>query len=265
MTTFAQAVALFFAHPQVFMASQMDSTVMNVRFILQSSSYSAQHMQGRVDAFLPMLEKKLEELDQTEFKKQVGADHAGVPNAARWRAADIAWPSQVEELAKAKLEKPKRLSMEASRYWREIIAGTCVFDRPQREVEVLATLEPQDLRSDIRSLRSPLPSLIELWQLKLAVLTLPLHFVCRRDFFRTYMADASTRKLLSIHVRGNKDPGAPAEGDGKAATAAESNLSVTWGTVSCAKAAEGTSTVPVVQIADPWLFKRSQSLYPSPK
>jgi insulysin len=52
----------------------------------------------------------------------------------------------VEELAKAKLEKPKRLSAEAARIWREISIGTRVFDRPQREVEVLRQLTLDDLR-----------------------------------------------------------------------------------------------------------------------
>jgi hypothetical protein len=35
----------------------------------------------------------------------------------------------VSELAKAKLEKPKRLSELASRWWNEIYAGTYLFDR----------------------------------------------------------------------------------------------------------------------------------------
>jgi hypothetical protein len=38
----------------------------------------------------------------------------------------------VSELAKAKLEKPKRLSELASRWWNEIYAGTYLFDRQVR-------------------------------------------------------------------------------------------------------------------------------------
>jgi insulysin len=51
----------------------------------------------------------------------------------------------VAELAKAKLEKPKRLSELAGRWWGEIYAGTCVFDRQTAEVEVLRGLSPADL------------------------------------------------------------------------------------------------------------------------
>jgi hypothetical protein len=51
----------------------------------------------------------------------------------------------VAELAKAKLEKPKRLSELAGRWWGEIYAGTCVFDRQAAEVEVLRGLSPAEL------------------------------------------------------------------------------------------------------------------------
>jgi insulysin len=51
----------------------------------------------------------------------------------------------VAELAKAKLEKPKRLGELAGRWWGEIYAGTCVFDRQGAEVEVLRSLRPADL------------------------------------------------------------------------------------------------------------------------
>jgi secreted Zn-dependent insulinase-like peptidase len=51
----------------------MDLTVMNLRFIIQSSTYTAQHMQDRVDAFLPVLEKNLAEMGEEEFRNQVVA------------------------------------------------------------------------------------------------------------------------------------------------------------------------------------------------
>lgn len=54
-------------------------------------------------------------------------------------------PDQVEELAKAKLEKPKRLRQLAALEWREIDDGTLVFGRPAAEVEVLRTLTKEDL------------------------------------------------------------------------------------------------------------------------
>jgi len=52
---------------------------------------------------------------------------------------------QVEELAKAKLEKPKRLRELAAKEWREINDGTLVFDRPSAEVAALRTLSKPDL------------------------------------------------------------------------------------------------------------------------
>jgi hypothetical protein len=57
---------------------------------------------------------------------------------------------QVEELAKAKLEKPKRLGHLAARYWREIDAGTLVFGRPQAEVDQLRRLTREDLDAFFR-------------------------------------------------------------------------------------------------------------------
>ncbi len=52
---------------------------------------------------------------------------------------------QVEELAKSKLEKPKRLRQAAARDWGEIALGTLRFDRPEAEVAALRTLTHADL------------------------------------------------------------------------------------------------------------------------
>lgn len=54
-------------------------------------------------------------------------------------------PNQVDELAKAKLEKPKRLRQAAAREWREIDDESLVFDRPAAEVAALRTLTKADL------------------------------------------------------------------------------------------------------------------------
>ena len=51
----------------------------------------------------------------------------------------------MEELAKAKLERPKRLRQLAAREWREIDDGTLVFDRPAAEVAALRRLSKADL------------------------------------------------------------------------------------------------------------------------
>ena len=69
------------------MVSQTDSTVMNLRFIIQSSTYTAQHLQDRVDAFLPTLEKNLAEMDEEEFNKQV------IGASSRPRASTAGYPS----------------------------------------------------------------------------------------------------------------------------------------------------------------------------
>ena len=51
----------------------------------------------------------------------------------------------MEELAKAKLERPKRLRQLAAREWREIDDGTLVWERPAAEVAALRTLSKADL------------------------------------------------------------------------------------------------------------------------
>lgn len=52
---------------------------------------------------------------------------------------------QVEELAKAKLEKPKRLGELAAKEWREIDDGTKIYDRPDQEAAALRKLEKDEL------------------------------------------------------------------------------------------------------------------------
>jgi len=224
----------------VFMVSQMDFTVVNLRFILQSSSYTAQYMEERVHKFLPALDTALASLSEEEFQKQV------------------------EELVKSKLEKPKRLSTEAGRIWREISAGTCIFDRPQREVDILRSLTVDDLRA----------------------------------FLHAYVQDVSRRKLLSVHIRGKNDPPAGGGGEAKDAAAAEdANGSVQeaaasdeaagssaleeggsafetppWGEVvgkapggGDGLAEGGKPPAPLIRITKLWAYKRMQALYPSPK
>eukprot|EP00873_Tetraselmis_striata_P029260 jgi/Tetstr1/449524/TSEL_036612.t1 len=189
----------------VFLVAQSDSTVMNVRFILQSSTYTAAHMQASVDGFLPMLAEKVRLLEQAEFDKQVG------------------------ELYKAKLEKPKRLSMEAGRIWREIVTGTCLFDRPQREVEVLQQLTLDDLRG----------------------------------FFRDYIMDVASRKLLSVHVLGKHEAAGDGAEEAAAAGAAAEGRCRGWGAPVGDCSAEGAAQL--VRITDVAMFKRAQALFPSTK
>jgi len=61
----------------------------------------------------------------------------------------------VSELCKAKLEKPKRLSELAGRWWNEIYAGTYLFDRQVAEVEVLQGLTQAELAAFTQEVLGP--------------------------------------------------------------------------------------------------------------
>jgi hypothetical protein len=54
---------------------------------------------------------------------------------------------QVAELAKSKLDPPKRLAELAARHWGELDAGTRVWDRPAAEVAALQRIALADLRA----------------------------------------------------------------------------------------------------------------------
>ncbi|WIA29727.1 hypothetical protein OEZ86_012206 [Tetradesmus obliquus] len=105
----------------VHMYGASDLGVQGISFIIQSDKYSAAHLALQVELFVRDTVKRIASLPEAEFE-------AGVA-----------------ELAKAKLEKPKRLGELAGRWWGEIYAGTCMFDRQAAEVEVLRTLKPEDL------------------------------------------------------------------------------------------------------------------------
>lgn len=53
----------------------------------------------------------------------------------------------MEELAKSKLEKPKRLQQQAHRDWQEIKSGSLQFQRRQQEADALRQLSKADLCS----------------------------------------------------------------------------------------------------------------------
>lgn len=52
---------------------------------------------------------------------------------------------QAEELAKSKLEKPKRLQQQAHREWQEIKHGSLKFQRRQQEAQALRQLTKPEL------------------------------------------------------------------------------------------------------------------------
>ncbi|EIE20423.1 hypothetical protein COCSUDRAFT_30601 [Coccomyxa subellipsoidea C-169] len=105
----------------VWLAGLPTLTVRAVAFVVQSSAFSAVHLEQRCEAFVGAQLARLAELDADSFA------------------------SQARELAKAKLEKPKRLRELAARDWREIDDGTLIFDRPAAEVAALRTLSKADV------------------------------------------------------------------------------------------------------------------------
>ena len=82
--------------------------------------------------------------------------------------------TQVEALATKRLERPKKLSVRNGRYWSEILSQHYNFDRDAVEVETLRGLTKED------------------------VLT----------FYRTHIADTSSRRKLSCQVVSTCEGGA---------------------------------------------------------
>ena len=68
---------------------------------------------------------------------------------------DEQFSDYVEGLAMKKLEKPKRLNAEASRYWEEVSKKQYHFRRGESEVEVLRGITKSDLLDFYRKFVSP--------------------------------------------------------------------------------------------------------------
>ena len=115
----------------VSMFLSQEAGVRGVALVLQSDKHSAAHLAARSEAFARALVARLGALSAEEFA-------AGV-----------------EELAKAKLERPKRLGELASRWWAEVHRGSLRFDRPEAEVAALRALAPADLAAFARRVLSP--------------------------------------------------------------------------------------------------------------
>ncbi|KAK3262595.1 hypothetical protein CYMTET_28558 [Cymbomonas tetramitiformis] len=105
----------------VFLVCRDDQCVRSIHFLIQSSAYSCDHIEGRIESFIIGLHDILKNLSDTEFAENVQA------------------------LATMKLEKPKTPAAEARRNWREIESMTHQFDRYEREVDVLRSLTQQDV------------------------------------------------------------------------------------------------------------------------
>ncbi|KAG7668348.1 hypothetical protein Ndes2526B_g00937 [Nannochloris sp. 'desiccata'] len=129
-----------------FFTSYWTHSVRNLLFIIQSSAKSAAYLESRVENFLPLLRKNLSELTQEELA------------------------NQIEELAKVKLERPKRLREVASRDWREIDDGVERFDRQKEEVAELKKLTHEELM----------------------------------EFFDMNILDVTSRRKVAVHVQSEK-------------------------------------------------------------
>ncbi|PSC73920.1 Zinc-peroxisomal [Micractinium conductrix] len=215
-------------------------TVRSILFIIQSNAHTAAYLESRIDNFLPMLAKRLESMPAEEFA------------------------AQVEELAKAKLERPKQLREAAGRDWGEIEPGLLKFGRADAEVAALRQLSQQEVVA----------------------------------FYRDHVMDHSVRRKLSVHVQAApKAPpasdaapaaegsGATADGGCPAAEAAPAGAAAPEPAAAALEAAEPAAPMEaeaadeaaaaaaaaeeagekVEVIDDMWRWKRAQQLYGAPK
>ncbi|KAG7462728.1 hypothetical protein MATL_G00187840 [Megalops atlanticus] len=101
--------------------------VQGLRFIIQSEK-APHYLESRVEAFLWMMEKCVEEMSDEAFQKHVQA------------------------LAIRRLDKPKKLAAECAKYWGEIISQQYNFDRDNIEVAYLKTLTKENIMQFYRDL-----------------------------------------------------------------------------------------------------------------
>lgn len=85
------------------------------------SDRSPKYVDGRIEAFLYSMKNYLTEISDEEFERHK------------------------EALAAIRLEKPKKLYSQTSKYWNEITSQQYNFDRDNIEVAVLRTLQKQDI------------------------------------------------------------------------------------------------------------------------
>ena len=107
----------------VFFSTYAVQTVTHLLILIQSSEYSAAYLDSRALTFLSVLEKRIDDMNEEDFR---GA---------------------VAELIATKQEKPKRLGSKAALHWAEIAAATHRFSRKEEEIEALKSLSLQNFRS----------------------------------------------------------------------------------------------------------------------
>ncbi|XP_038140028.1 insulin-degrading enzyme [Cyprinodon tularosa] len=104
----------------VFSGPRRANGVQGLRFIIQSEK-APHYLESRVEAFLSIMEKALEQMSDEAFQKHIQA------------------------LAIRRLDKPKKLSAECAKYWGEIISQQYNFDRDNLEVAHLKTLTKENI------------------------------------------------------------------------------------------------------------------------
>jgi insulysin len=190
-----------------FFTSYWTLSVRNLVFIIQSSAHSAVYLESRVENFLPVLRESLSQLTQEEFT------------------------AQIEELAKVKLERPKRLREVASRDWREIDDGVERFDRQEDEVAELRKLTHEELL----------------------------------EFFDKNILDVTSRKKVAVHVQAAKSNGGNGDDKGDEGEKKEGEEAVAESGEEKKESENDGVGVPVevVSAEDVFKWKRRQDLYPS--
>ncbi|XP_043912628.1 insulin-degrading enzyme isoform X1 [Protopterus annectens] len=109
----------------VFSGPRRANGVQGLRFIIQSEK-PPHYLESRVEAFLKMMGKNIEDMSDDAFQKHIQA------------------------LAVRRLDKPKKLSAECAKYWGEIISQQYNFDRDNIEVAYLKTLTKEDIMQFFR-------------------------------------------------------------------------------------------------------------------
>ncbi|KAK2166408.1 hypothetical protein LSH36_39g02052 [Paralvinella palmiformis] len=111
----------------VFSGVRRSNNIQGLRVIVQSDR-SPEYVEQRIEAFLHKMESYIQDLSEEQFQKHV------------------------EALADRRLEKPKKMSSQSSRYWSEIISQQYNFDRDSIEVAYLKTLKKEDILNFYKNL-----------------------------------------------------------------------------------------------------------------
>ncbi|XP_060069479.1 insulin-degrading enzyme-like [Ylistrum balloti] len=106
----------------VFSGIRRTSGVQGMRIIVQSDR-KPQYVENRVEAFLQSMDAYIKDMTEESFQKHVTA------------------------LAAKRLEKPKKISGQQSRYWGEIVSQQFNFDRDDIEVAFLKGIKKNDVYS----------------------------------------------------------------------------------------------------------------------